>query len=145
MSKPGRMASDLKRDQRSRPDIVIPMLELQPGDRVADIFAGGGYYSELLASVVGREGLAGRTGRLDPTVVSELITGCANACRDNGLALLGGETAEMPGLYADGDFEFIDEIRGGAIPSECIPATVGSIISSMTRSWTSRSITGAGE
>lgn len=52
------------------------------------------------------------TGRLDPTVVSELITGCANACRDNGLALLGGETAEMPGLYADGDFDLVGFIVG---------------------------------
>ena len=34
------------------------------------------------------------TGRLEPTVVSELIMGCAAACKDNGLALLGGETAE---------------------------------------------------
>ena len=52
------------------------------------------------------------TGRLDPTVVSQLITGCANACRENGLALLGGETAEMPGLYADGDFDLVGFIVG---------------------------------
>lgn len=52
------------------------------------------------------------TGKLDPIVVSELITGCAEACRDNGLALLGGETAEMPGLYAEGDFDLVGFIVG---------------------------------
>jgi phosphoribosylformylglycinamidine cyclo-ligase len=51
-------------------------------------------------------------GRLDPEVVSELIRGCADACRDNGLALLGGETAEMPGLYAPGDFDLAGFIVG---------------------------------
>ena len=56
ISKPGRMAADLERDVRSRPDVTLPLLQLQPGDRVADIWAGGGYYSELLASIVGPEG-----------------------------------------------------------------------------------------
>ena len=51
-------------------------------------------------------------GRLDPAVVSELIRGCADACRDNALALLGGETAEMPGLYAPGDFDLAGFIVG---------------------------------
>ena len=52
------------------------------------------------------------TGKLDPAVVSELIRGCADACKDNGLALLGGETAEMPGLYAAGDFDLVGFIVG---------------------------------
>lgn len=52
------------------------------------------------------------TGKLDPTVVSDLIRGCADACRVAGLALLGGETAEMPGLYADGDFDLVGFIVG---------------------------------
>ena len=52
------------------------------------------------------------TGRLDPKVVSGLIQGCADACTDNGLALLGGETAEMPGLYAEGDFDLVGFIVG---------------------------------
>ncbi len=51
-------------------------------------------------------------GKLDPDVVSALVSGCANACRDNGLALLGGETAEMPGLYQPGDFELVGFIVG---------------------------------
>lgn len=52
------------------------------------------------------------TGRLEPDVVSDLIIGCANACKENGLALLGGETAEMPGLYGDGDFDLVGFIVG---------------------------------
>ena len=56
MAKPGRMEKDIERDQRSKPEIVIPMLELEEGDRVADIFGGAGYYSELLAVVVGARG-----------------------------------------------------------------------------------------
>jgi phosphoribosylformylglycinamidine cyclo-ligase len=51
-------------------------------------------------------------GRLEPEVVAELIAGCADACAANGLALLGGETAEMPGLYADGDFDLVGFIVG---------------------------------
>lgn len=60
------------------------------------------------------------TGRLDPDVVADLIRGCADACRDNGLALLGGETAEMPGLYADGDFDLVGFIVGAVARDKII-------------------------
>ena len=53
MTKEGRLVQDVSRDARSKPEKVIPLLGLESGDRVADIFGGGGYYSELLASVVG--------------------------------------------------------------------------------------------
>ena len=56
MEKKGRLAQDISRDNRSRPEKVIPLLRLESGDRVADIFGGGGYYSELLASIVGHQG-----------------------------------------------------------------------------------------
>jgi len=59
-------------------------------------------------------------GRLEPEVVSELIIGCAEACRTNGLALLGGETAEMPGLYAAGDFDLVGFIVGAVRRDELI-------------------------
>ncbi|MHC4894608.1 MAG: phosphoribosylformylglycinamidine cyclo-ligase [Planctomycetota bacterium] len=52
------------------------------------------------------------TGKLEPNVVADLIRGCAEACRDHGAALLGGETAEMPGLYAAGDFDLVGFIVG---------------------------------
>ena len=45
------------------------------------------------------------TGRLSPDVGEKIVGGMASACRDNGCALLGGETAEMPGFYADGEYD----------------------------------------
>src|SRR5262249_34039772 len=45
------------------------------------------------------------TGRLDPDVAVQIVDGLARACRDNGCALLGGETAEMPRFYADGYYD----------------------------------------
>jgi phosphoribosylformylglycinamidine cyclo-ligase len=51
-------------------------------------------------------------GKLEPDVVGTLITGCAEACRASGLALIGGETAELPGVYAEGDFELAGFLVG---------------------------------
>ena len=45
------------------------------------------------------------TGRLEPRVVADLVAGMAQACRDAGCALLGGETAEMPGLYQPSTYD----------------------------------------
>jgi phosphoribosylformylglycinamidine cyclo-ligase len=52
------------------------------------------------------------TGTLDPEVVAEVIGGVATACADHGVALLGGETAEMPGFYADGEYDLAGFIVG---------------------------------
>jgi phosphoribosylformylglycinamidine cyclo-ligase len=52
------------------------------------------------------------TGRLDPAVAAEVVGGIAGACRENGCALLGGETAEMPGFYADGEYDIAGFIVG---------------------------------
>lgn len=51
-------------------------------------------------------------GRLDPAVAAAVVQGCANACRAHECALLGGETAEMPGLYASGHFDLAGTIVG---------------------------------
>ena len=52
------------------------------------------------------------TGRLSPDVAQSIIEGMAVACRDNGCALLGGETAEMPGFYPDGEYDLAGFIVG---------------------------------
>src|SRR5437660_10498265 len=51
-------------------------------------------------------------GRLSPDVAEQVISGVARACRENGCAVLGGETAEMPGFYADGEYNIAGFIVG---------------------------------
>ncbi len=52
------------------------------------------------------------TGRLRPETVAEVIKGLSAACRENGCALLGGETAEMPGFYQPGEYDLAGFIVG---------------------------------
>jgi phosphoribosylformylglycinamidine cyclo-ligase len=52
------------------------------------------------------------TGRLQPDVAVAIVEGLAAACRENGCALLGGETAEMPGFYAEGEYDVAGFIVG---------------------------------
>ena len=52
------------------------------------------------------------TGRLSPGVTAEVVAGMAAACVDNECALLGGETSEMPGFYADGEYDLAGFIVG---------------------------------
>lgn len=51
-------------------------------------------------------------GKMKPAVVEGLIAGFAKACRENGCALLGGETAEMPGVYHGDDYDLAGTIVG---------------------------------
>ena len=51
-------------------------------------------------------------GRLEPGVVEALVSGMARACRANGCALLGGETAELPDMYAPGEYDLAGTIVG---------------------------------
>jgi len=51
-------------------------------------------------------------GKLDPDVIAAVIDGLARGCREAGSALLGGETAEMPGFYADGEYDIAGFIVG---------------------------------
>ncbi len=52
------------------------------------------------------------TGKLAPETITSIVEGIANGCRENGCALLGGETAEMPGFYADGEYDVAGFIVG---------------------------------
>lgn len=52
------------------------------------------------------------SARLEPAVVAEVVGGVADACRAVGMALLGGETAEMPGVYAPGELDVVGTIVG---------------------------------
>lgn len=51
-------------------------------------------------------------GKLSADVAGDVVKGLSKACRENGLALIGGETAEMPGLYARGDYDLAGTIVG---------------------------------
>src|SRR5947199_4484248 len=52
------------------------------------------------------------SGVLEPAKMVELVRGVADGCKENGCALLGGETAEMPGFYQPGDYELVGFIVG---------------------------------
>lgn len=59
-------------------------------------------------------------GELEPDVLVKLVGGMAAACADNGMALIGGETAEMPGLYADGEYDAAGFIVGLVEPEHFV-------------------------
>ena len=52
------------------------------------------------------------TGRLENKVIEKVVSGLAKACKENGCALIGGETAQMPGFYADGEYDLAGFIVG---------------------------------
>jgi phosphoribosylformylglycinamidine cyclo-ligase len=52
------------------------------------------------------------TGRLDVAVAEQVIAGLVAACRENGCALIGGETAELPSLYTEGEYDLAGTIVG---------------------------------
>ena len=52
------------------------------------------------------------TGRLSPETIRSIIEGITTGCRENGCVLLGGETAEMPGFYAEGEYDVAGFIVG---------------------------------
>ncbi|MEZ4387678.1 MAG: phosphoribosylformylglycinamidine cyclo-ligase [Candidatus Krumholzibacteriia bacterium] len=72
------------------------------------------------------------TGTLAEDVLPAVLDGFARACRENGCALLGGETAEMPGVYAPGEFDLAGTIVGRVLPEHVID---GSAIRPGDRIW----------
>ena len=59
--------------------------------------------------------------KLDADLVADIVTGMAEACEAAGCALLGGETAEMPGVYAEGAFDIAGTLVGYAERGELLP------------------------
>lgn len=59
-------------------------------------------------------------GKFKPRVFEELVQGLAHACKDNDMALIGGETAEMPGFYSEDEYDLVGFIVGAVDKSRLV-------------------------
>ncbi len=73
-----------------------------------------------------------RHWKLEPEVAEKVVEGIAEACKHNGCALIGGETAEMPGFYSNGEYDLAGLIVGVVERERLLP---GSRLRSATSSW----------
>jgi phosphoribosylformylglycinamidine cyclo-ligase len=76
------------------------------------------------------------TGKLSPDVGAQVVKGIAIACKESGCALIGGETAEMPGLYKAGDYDLAGFAVGAAERDQLLPRDVaaGDIVLALSSS-----------
>ncbi len=77
------------------------------------------------------------TGKLDPDQGAAIVGGIAAGCRDAGCALIGGETAEMPGMYSHGDYDLAGFAVGAAERGQLLPSgdiAEGDVILGLTSS-----------
>ena len=77
------------------------------------------------------------TGKLDPDQGAAIVKGIAAGCVDAGCALIGGETAEMPGMYSDGDYDLAGFAVGAAERGQLLPVgdlAAGDVILGLTSS-----------
>ncbi|UIK06797.1 phosphoribosylformylglycinamidine cyclo-ligase [Neorhizobium galegae] len=77
------------------------------------------------------------TGKLDPDQGAAIVSGIAAGCREAGCALIGGETAEMPGMYSDGDYDLAGFAVGAAERGQLLPVgdiALGDVILGLTSS-----------
>lgn len=77
------------------------------------------------------------TGKLDPDQGTAIVKGIAAGCVESGCALIGGETAEMPGMYSDGDYDLAGFAVGAAERGQLLPAgdiASGDVILGLTSS-----------
>ncbi len=63
------------------------------------------------------------TGKLEADVAVQIVSGIARGCRANGCSLIGGETAEMPGMYARGEYDIAGTIVGAVEKSRILTGT----------------------
>ncbi|MDZ4121000.1 MAG: phosphoribosylformylglycinamidine cyclo-ligase, partial [Candidatus Cloacimonadaceae bacterium] len=62
-------------------------------------------------------------GKLEPDHIQSVVSGLVKACRENSCALIGGEMAEMPGIYQVGDFDLVGTIVGCVDQENLLPAS----------------------
>jgi phosphoribosylformylglycinamidine cyclo-ligase len=63
-------------------------------------------------------------GTVEPAMIEAIVSGLARGCRENGCVLIGGETAEMPGIYASGEFDLAGTIVGVVERDELITGSI---------------------